>query len=112
MKKWIWENDFFGHMDFICDSVDMSELLKKIDELNKIGTNDSIRVEVLSDELIYSFLIESVVLDRTSVYSSVSKVFSLNVEQNYKWTEWGKNLAMLLKDTRDNFGQWDTQRLF
>lgn len=112
MNRWIWENGFFERMDFTYGSVDMSGLLKKIDELNKIGTDDSIRVEVLSDELIYSFLIESVVLDRASVYSSVGKVFNLNIVQNYKWTEWGKNLAMLLKDARENFGQWGTERLF
>ncbi|WP_120945190.1 Fic family protein [Helicobacter labacensis] len=111
MKRWIWENDFFEHLNFTYDPVDMSSLSKKIDGLNKVGSNDNIKVEILSDELIYSFLIESEVLNRDSVYSSVSKVFNLNVEQSYKWTEWGDNLAILLKEVREDFGQWNKERL-
>ncbi|CCB80935.1 hypothetical protein HBZC1_p0550 (plasmid) [Helicobacter bizzozeronii CIII-1] len=111
MPKWIRENAFFENMDFVYDPIDMSSLFAKIDQLNQVKSDEAILAEILTNELVYSFLIESEVLDRVSIYSSIKKVLSLHAGQDHKQTKLSNNLARLLQDVRQNLAQWDTERL-
>ncbi|BEG57330.1 Fic family protein [Helicobacter sp. NHP21005] len=111
MPKWIWEHTFFKNMDFVYESIDMSNLFVKIHKLNQVAHNVEILAEVLSDELIYSFLIEAEKLNRASLYASFEHILNNPTATSSKQIKPTDSLAMLLHNTREDTTQWDKERL-
>lgn len=114
-QKWIWQSSDFPNFTYLSPPLD--ELFYKFGQISTIekflGTHYSkeLLLDVMSDEVMSTSLIEGEILQRSSVRSSVNKILKLGIEENYRGSLESDFLVQIIIDAKTNHALLDKLRL-